>query len=117
MTPDQQVDSLAGELSAERERLRECERRLERAQSALSTRDFELASVRRELDRNEELLDGWRVTVREQEAELIEAEAQLVAAELRAERFEDALTSIRSGRAYKLMRIVWRLRKRVRRHG
>lgn len=73
--------------------------------------DFELASTKKALARSEKLLDGWRSATRRLERELMDGEERLLEAELRAERLEDALVSIRSGRAYKLMRIVWRLRR------
>lgn len=73
--------------------------------------ELELTSLRMERARSKELLDGWRAKAQEQERELAAAEAKLVEAELRAERAEDALTSIRGGRAYRLMRILWRLRR------
>lgn len=73
--------------------------------------DFELASTQKALARSEQLLAGWREAAQRLERELMDGEKQLLEAELRAERLEDALASIRSGRAYKLMRIAWRLRR------
>jgi chromosome segregation ATPase len=88
------VDALGGELEAAREKRRECERELQQAR---------------------DLLDSWRPIVQQQERELIDGEARLVESELRAEKLEDALASIRTGRVYRLMRIVWRLRAPFRR--
>jgi chromosome segregation ATPase len=87
------------------------ERQLGSHEDELPARELELSSLRKELARSEDLLDGWRARAREQERELAEAEGKLVEAELRVEQAEDALSSIRGGRAYKLMRVLWRLRR------
>lgn len=73
--------------------------------------DFELSSTQRALARSEQLLAGWREAAQRLERELTDGEERRLEAELRAERQEDALVSIRSGRAYKLMRVLWRLRR------
>lgn len=80
-------------------------------------REFELAAVRKELARTESLLDGWREAAHRLEQELVDGEERLLQAELRAERLEEALVSLRSGRAYRLMRIIWRVRRPFRRAG
>lgn len=89
----------------------------ERAQSREHEyeRDFELAAAQGELERTERLLEGWRKMVRELEEELVDGETKLVQAELKAERLDAALSSIRAGRAYKLMRILWWIRRPLRR--
>jgi hypothetical protein len=61
--------------------------------------------------------DGLRSKLRQQERELIDGEAKLVESELRAEKLEESLAAIRSGRAYRLMRVFWRLRRPFRRGG
>lgn len=88
------ADALRSELEEAQEKRRECERELQQAQG---------------------LLDSWRPLVQRQERELVDGEARLIESELRVEKLEDALASIRTGRAYKLMRIAWRLRAPFRR--
>lgn len=75
----------------------------------LNDREFALASTQEELARGEQLLNGWRATVQSLERELADGEARLVEAELQAERLKAALVAIRSGRAYRLMRVLWRI--------
>lgn len=79
--------------------------------------DFELTATREALARSEELLESWRGAARQLERELMDGEKRMLEAELRAERLEGTLLSIRSGRAYKLMRFIWRLRRPLRRGG
>lgn len=106
---------LEGELKATRDQLRACELELERIRSRARDEEFKATSTRKALMRSEQLLDGWRAVARQLEAELMDGEEELLRAEMRAERLEDALTSIRGGRAYKVMRAVWRLRQPFRR--
>jgi hypothetical protein len=73
--------------------------------------EFELAATQKALARSEELLDGWRREAQRLERELIDGEEKLAEAEARAERLGDALASIRAGRAYQLMRVLWRARR------
>ncbi|MET0304811.1 MAG: hypothetical protein ABW196_01110 [Solirubrobacterales bacterium] len=110
MNPDRAKD-IERELELAREELHARGLELERLRSALHERDFELSSARKRLARSEQLMDGWRETADRQERELAVGEEGLVQAELRAERFEDALTSIRTSHSYKLMRILWRVRR------
>lgn len=104
-------DALERELVATRQRLRARERQLEQVQAKTREGEFESASTQRALLRSERLLDSWREVARRLERELIDGEERLLQAELRAERLEEALVSIRSGHAYKLMRVIWRLRR------
>jgi hypothetical protein len=84
------------------------DRRLEVAERAGKGRDAELASRDAELRR-------LRATVRERERKLALSEARLEKSRQRAEYFQGSLVEIRSGRAYRLMRILWRLRRPFRR--
>jgi chromosome segregation ATPase len=87
------------------------DQQVQRLQSIVSERDFEMASIRKKLARTEQLLDSWRKTVQDQERELMDGETRLLEAELQVERLQNALVSIRSGRAYRLMRFLWHLRR------
>ena len=84
------------------------DRRLEVAEGRLGSRDAELAKRDAELQR-------LRATARNRERSLALAEARLEKAQQRAEHFKGSLVEIRSGRAYRLMRILWRLRRPFRR--
>jgi chromosome segregation ATPase len=87
------------------------------ARSRSDELEFELKSTQKALARGEQLLDGWRAAVQERERELMAGEVRLVEAELEAERLDQALRSIRAGRSYRLMRIIWRLRRPFNRRG
>jgi predicted RNase H-like nuclease (RuvC/YqgF family) len=106
-----ELDAARATIREQQHELDARERKLERLQSTGSERDFQLASMAKILARSEPLLDGWRRTARQQEQELMDGESQLIETELRAERLENTLASFRSGRAYILMRVMWRLRR------
>jgi SAM-dependent methyltransferase len=99
------------ELAGARGTLKTYEHELEQAQAAADRRDADLTAVRAKLDAREADLTTARALVRKREKELVVRETRLVETELRAERFESALTAIRAGGAYKLMRVMWRLRR------
>lgn len=73
--------------------------------------EFELAATQKALARSEQLLDSWRAAAARLERELMNGEERLLETELRAERAENALASIRAGHAYKLMRALWLLHR------
>jgi hypothetical protein len=73
------------------------------------------ADAERELESRGAELKQLRVTAREQENKLVLAGTRLEKAQQRAERFRSSLVSIRQGRAYRLMRMLWWLRHPFRR--
>jgi hypothetical protein len=84
------------------------DRRLEVAERAGEKRDADLGSREAELQR-------LRVVSRDRERKLALAEARLEKAQQRAEHFRGSLVELREGRAYRLMRVLWRLRRPFRR--
>ncbi len=82
-------------------RAAEAERTLAGARSRLDARDAELARL--------------RAAAREGDRRLALSEARLEKARERAERFRGSLVALREGRAYRLMRVFWRLRRPFRR--
>lgn len=84
------------------------DRRLEVAGDKLEAADQTLGSREAELRR-------LRATVREHERKQALTEAQSERVRRRAEFFQGSLVELRSGRAYRLMRILWRLRHPFRR--
>jgi SAM-dependent methyltransferase len=73
------------------------ERRLSAAQLGVETRDRELERL--------------RAAARDRDRKLAIAEARLEEAQQRAERYRASLITLREGRAYRLMRVLWRLRR------
>jgi SAM-dependent methyltransferase/glycosyltransferase involved in cell wall biosynthesis len=80
------------------------DRRLEVAEGKLATADRSLGSRQAELARAQ-------AAARDGQRKLALAEARLEKAQERAERFKGSLVELRSGRAYRLMRVLWRLRR------
>jgi hypothetical protein len=89
------------ELTAVRERLGERERESAARGAALEAKAVEL--------------ERMGAAARERERRLAHTEARLEKAEQRAERFRRSLVALREGRAYRLMRVLWRLRRPFRR--
>jgi hypothetical protein len=122
-------DAAARERDAARERLQVREKHLETAQLGIESRDRKLAAAERELRGAEQEatsrvaalssrdaeLERLRLALRNGERRLALAEARQAKAQQRAEAFKGSLVEIRSGNAYRLMRILWRLRRPFRR--
>jgi glycosyltransferase involved in cell wall biosynthesis len=89
-------------------KLAAAERTAEARQAELSSRDAVLASREAELER-------LRAAARDRDRRLALAEARLRKAQQRAEHFHDSLVELRGSRAYRLMRVLWRLRRPFRR--
>lgn len=105
-----------------RARLEARERHLDNAKQGIEARDrrLEVADQRlqgaqRTLQSREAELERLRVAARDRERKLALAEARLEKAQQRAERFRSSLVDLREGRSYRLMRILWRLRRPFRR--
>jgi hypothetical protein len=81
--------------------LAETEASLETAQGKIESRDAELKRL--------------RAAAREQDRKLALGEARLEEAQRRAAQFHDTLVDLRAGSAYRLMRMLWRLRRPFRR--
>ncbi|HEY8810510.1 MAG TPA: glycosyltransferase [Solirubrobacterales bacterium] len=118
----EQLVSRQSELDAARVRLETHEQHLKTAQLGVESRDRKLEVSGRKLEAAEGTLrsrDGelerLRATGRERERKLALSEARLEKAQQRAEAFRGSLVAIREGRAYRLMRILWRLRRPFRR--
>ena len=84
------------------------DRRLEVGEQKAASRDAALASRDAELER-------LRAAARDRERSLALAESRLEKARQRAEYFEGSLVELRQGKAYRLMRVLWRLRRPFRR--
>jgi SAM-dependent methyltransferase len=105
-----------------RSRLQAREQHLRTAQLGVESRDRRLELSGRKLEAAERTLrsrdrelERLRATVRERERKLALSEARREKAQQRAEAFRGSLVEIRSGRSYRLMRILWRLRRPFRR--
>ncbi|HEX6665101.1 MAG TPA: glycosyltransferase [Solirubrobacterales bacterium] len=103
-------------------RLEARERHLKTAQLGVESRDRKLETAARaqesaaaELARRDAELRRLRTAARERERKLALAEARLDKARQRAEYFRGSLVELREGRAYRLMRVLWRLRRPFRR--
>lgn len=128
----QEVDSAHRDLlNAQRQldrserKLEKAERQLDHAERKLDGTQRKLDSTQRKLDSTQRKLDGTqrklesalgrlRKSERDRERERehrLTAERKLAATERRAERLERSLAALRSGRGYKLMRTLWRLRR------
>jgi len=118
---------LAGEGVAELEgRLERVQRESEQWSDAAARLQGELAEARSRLGHDRE---GARAEIQSRDAELARlgalsrrherklarTESQLEKAQARAERFRSSLVELRSGRGYRLMRVLWRLRHPLRR--
>ena len=84
------------------------DRRLEVAAQRADARDVDLASRDAELER-------LRAAARDRERSMALVESRLEKARQRAEYFEGSLVELREGKAYRLMRVLWRLRRPFRR--
>ena len=84
------------------------DRRLEVAAQRAEARDADLASRAAELER-------LRAAARDRERSMALVESRLEKARRRAEYFEGSLVELREGKAYRLMRVLWRLRRPFRR--
>ena len=91
------------------------DRKLVAAERTLESRDAELASQSADLASRDTELDRLRAAARDRERKLALAEARLAKAQQRVEHFQGSLVELREGRAYRLMRILWRLRRPFRR--
>jgi SAM-dependent methyltransferase len=107
------------QLAEARARLEERTAELERAAAAAreARREFEsrLIAAQRGVESREAELKRLRAAARERDRKLALSEARLAKAQQRAEGFRDSLTDLRAGRAYRLMRVLWRLRRPFRR--
>jgi len=91
------------------------DRRLETAERAGKAHEAERGSHEAERGSHEAELQHLRAAGRDRERRLALAEARLEKAQQRAEYFRGSLVELREGRAYRLMRILWRLRRPFRR--
>ncbi|MET0304804.1 MAG: glycosyltransferase [Solirubrobacterales bacterium] len=91
----------------------ERERAAERTRHEANARDLETA--RRRLESRDAELERMRVSARERDRQLALVEARLEKSQQRAERFRSSLVALREGRSYRLMRVLWRLRRPFRR--
>jgi glycosyl transferase family 1 len=133
---DEGVAGLERRLDEARVRAEERQRELERNRDAARQLQSELGTALERLGERGAALEAKGVelersgaTVRERERELAlaevrlqntearveKAEARLEKAEQRAEHFRGSLVALREGRAYRLMRVLWRLRRPFRR--
>ncbi len=80
------------------------DRRLEAAEGSRRAREADLVSREAEVQR-------LRTAAAERERRLALAETRLEKAQQRAEFFQGSLVELREGRAYRLMRVLWRLRR------
>lgn len=109
--------TLERDLSRERTRqategMSELRHRATRETAELERRFEERAlAEKREAERQDAELERLRTAVREGERSVAAAEARLAKAEQRAEVFRTSLVALRAGRVYRLMRILWRLRR------
>lgn len=118
----QEAGAAARSRDEARSRLQTREQHLKTAQLGVESRDRRLELASRKLEAAEGTLrsrdrelERLRTTVRERERKLALSEARLEKAQQRAETFRGSLVEIREGRAYRLMRILWRLRRPFRR--
>jgi SAM-dependent methyltransferase/glycosyltransferase involved in cell wall biosynthesis len=103
------------ELTEVRNRLAAREQHLKTAQLGVESRDRRLEVAERAKASRDAELERLRTTVRERERKLALSEARLEKAQQRAESFRSSLVALREGRAYRLMRVLWRLRRPFRR--
>lgn len=115
-------DEARGRLEAREGHLRNAQvgiesrdRKLAVAERTVESRDAELASQRAELESRAAEIERLRAAARARERSLALAEARLDKAQQRAEHFRGSLVELREGKAYRLMRILWRLRRPFRR--
>jgi spore maturation protein CgeB len=125
----EEVEAAERERDATRERLQVREKHLETAQLGIVSRDRKLTAAERKLQGAEQEaasrdaalssrdaeLERLRLALRDGDRRLALAEARQAKAQQRAETFKGSLVEIRSGRSYRLMRILWRLRRPFRR--
>jgi glycosyltransferase involved in cell wall biosynthesis len=98
---ERHLDNAKQGIEARDRRLEVADQRLGKTERALRSRDAELERL--------------RVAARAGERRLALAEARLEKAQERAERFRGSLVELREGRSYRLMRVLWRLRRPFRR--
>jgi len=102
------LEAQGAELAKARERADEAAREREQAAARLEVAGEQAEARRAELER-------LRAAARDRERSLALAEARLEKARQRAEYFEGSLVELREGKAYRLMRVLWRLRRPFRR--
>jgi SAM-dependent methyltransferase len=102
-------------LADARARLEERQAELELSRSTAEELRRERANEQRTLGLRDSELTRLRSTVREQDRKLALSEARLEKSQQRAERFRASLITLREGRSYRLMRVLWRLRRPFRR--
>jgi hypothetical protein len=102
------VESRDRKLEVAGEKLQAAEQRLQAAGQRQGETERSLRSREAELERQ-------RAATRDRERKLAQAEARLEKAQLRVEGYRSSLLELRAGRSYKLMRILWRLRRPFRR--
>jgi spore maturation protein CgeB/SAM-dependent methyltransferase len=110
-----ELDAAVAELAEARNRLAAREQHLKTAQLGVESRDRRLEVAERAKAARDEELERLRIVVRERERKLALSEARLEKAQQRAESFRGSLVALREGRAYRLMRVLWRLRRPFRR--
>jgi SAM-dependent methyltransferase len=117
-----ELDDAAAALAARGAELAEVSARLEAreghlktAQLGVESRDRRLEIAARTLETRDAELKHLKAAGRERERKLALAEARLEKAQQRAEHFRGSLVALREGRAYRLMRVLWRLRRPFRR--
>jgi len=98
---ERHLDNAKQGIEARDRRLEVAEGRLKATEGTLQSRDTELARL--------------HAAAGDRERKLALAEARLEKAQQRAEYFQGSLVELREGRAYRLMRILWRLRRPFRR--
>jgi SAM-dependent methyltransferase len=96
-------------------RLEVREKHLKTAQLGVQSRDRKLEAADKVLSSRDAELERLRATVGDRERKLALAEARLEKAQHRAEHFQSSLVALREGRSYRLMRVLWRLRRPFRR--
>jgi len=102
------IEEMQRELTETRQKLGESERKL-------VLHDLDLAARIRELSQAGEDLKTAQLGIESRERKLALSETRLEKARQRAEQFRGSLVAIREGRSYRLMRILWRLRRPFRR--
>lgn len=96
-------------------RLETRERHLKTAQLGIESRDRKLAAADARLAAGDAQVATARREAEQAERRLALVEARLEKARQRAEGYRGSLVALREGRAYRLMRVLWRLRRPFRR--
>jgi SAM-dependent methyltransferase/glycosyltransferase involved in cell wall biosynthesis len=87
------------------------QRELNAARAQIESRDRKLIAADRALTARDTEAERLRAGARELERKLALTEARLEKARQRADHFRGSLVELRGGRSYRLMRILWRLRR------